>query len=80
MPRMMMRRMPSSIREKAQSTCEPKAMGVNTSRRIKVHLMRKSVIGYSLLVNGYSLLVIWSLITEFALLIAKWNLQITDNE
>ena len=40
--RMMMRRMPSSIREKAQITWEPKAMGVKTNssmRRISIVIL-----------------------------------------
>jgi len=39
---MMMRRMPSSIREKAQITWEPKAMGVKTNssmRRISIVIL-----------------------------------------
>jgi hypothetical protein len=37
--RMIMNRMPSSIRENAQSSIEPKAMGVKIRRRIRVNLM-----------------------------------------
>ena len=39
--RMMIKRMPSSINEKAQSSTEPKAMGVKMRRRIKINLMNK---------------------------------------
>jgi hypothetical protein len=34
-----MNRMPSSIREKAQGSMEPKAMGVKIKRRIRVNLI-----------------------------------------
>jgi hypothetical protein len=37
--RMMINRMPSSIREKAQSSTEPKAMGVKMIKRIKITLI-----------------------------------------
>jgi hypothetical protein len=39
--RMMIKRMPSSINEKAQSSTEPKAMGVKMRRRIKINLINK---------------------------------------
>jgi len=37
--RTIMRRMPSSIDEKAQSSIEPKIMGVNISKRIRIILV-----------------------------------------
>jgi hypothetical protein len=39
--RMIIKRMPSSMREKAQSSTEPKAMGVKISRRMRINLMNK---------------------------------------
>jgi hypothetical protein len=41
---MMIRRMPNSIREKAQSTWEPRARGVKMRRRIRVISMALFVI------------------------------------
>jgi len=38
---MMIKRMPSSINEKAQSSTEPKAMGVKMRRRMRISFIRK---------------------------------------
>jgi hypothetical protein len=38
---MMIKRMPSSIMEKAQSSTEPKAMGVKMRRKMRMDLMKK---------------------------------------
>jgi hypothetical protein len=38
--RMITNRMPNSINEKAQSSMEPKAMGVNINRKIRMNLIR----------------------------------------
>jgi hypothetical protein len=38
--RMMINKMPSSIMEKAQSSIEPKAMGVKMRRKMRMDLMR----------------------------------------
>jgi len=37
---MMIKRIPSSIKEKAQSSMEPKAMGVKMRRRMRMSLMK----------------------------------------
>jgi hypothetical protein len=50
---MIMRRIANSIREKAQSICEPKAMGVKMRRHIKMISMALSIISFSLIVLGY---------------------------
>jgi hypothetical protein len=42
--RMMIKRMPSSIRENAQSSTEPKNIGVKIKRRIRRNLIRMSII------------------------------------
>jgi hypothetical protein len=42
-PRIMIRKIPSSIREKAQISMEPKAMGVKMRRRIIINLTIKSI-------------------------------------
>jgi hypothetical protein len=41
--RMMIKRMPSSINEKAQSSTEPKAMGVKMRRKMRMDLMKKLI-------------------------------------
>jgi hypothetical protein len=38
-PRMMIRRIPSSIKEKDQSSIEPKAIGVNIERKMRMNLI-----------------------------------------
>jgi hypothetical protein len=40
MNRIMIKRMPSSIREKAQSSLEPKAMGVKMMSATRINLMK----------------------------------------
>jgi hypothetical protein len=42
--RIMIKRMPSSIREKAQTSIDPSAMGVETRRKIRISLMRRLII------------------------------------
>jgi len=42
--RMMINRMPSSMREKAQSSIEPKARGVKMIRRMSINLIKKLII------------------------------------
>ncbi len=42
--RMRIKRMPSSMEEKAQSSIEPKAMGVKIMRRMRMDLMTMSII------------------------------------
>jgi len=38
--RIMIKRMPSSIREKAQISIDPNAMGVKMSRKIRINFMK----------------------------------------
>jgi hypothetical protein len=45
--RMMINRMPSSMREKAWSSFEPKAMGVKMIRRMSIDLIKKLIIAQS---------------------------------
>jgi hypothetical protein len=45
--RTIMRRMPSSINEKAQSSIEPKIMGVKISKKIRIYFMTLSIIAQS---------------------------------
>jgi len=42
--RIIISRMPSSIMEKAQSSTEPKAMGVKMMRKMRMSLMKKLII------------------------------------
>jgi hypothetical protein len=41
--RIMINRMPSSMTEKAQSSTEPKAMGVKTIKKMRMDLMTMSI-------------------------------------
>ncbi len=51
---MMINKMPSSIIEKAQSSMEPKAMGVKMMRKIRISLMRELIIAQSLKLKAES--------------------------
>jgi len=45
--RIIISRIPSSIREKAQSSIEPKAMGVNISKKMRINFMIVLIIAQS---------------------------------
>ncbi len=47
-----MRRMPSSINEKAQSSIEPKIMGVKISNKMRIYFMNLSIIAQSSKLNA----------------------------
>lgn len=46
--------MPSSMREKAQSSMEPKAIGVKIMRSMRMSLMRKLIIAESSMLKAES--------------------------